>query len=74
MAILVLLTAFEILCHTVICAIGLFIGFFGLMMSIGEDIQRKFYFFNENYKIDRNDYKLKEELRDIIYLHLEIKE
>lgn len=59
--------------HTAICALLLLVGFFGIMVSFAQSVQKKLYDLNKNYTIDRNDVKLKDELRDVVQFYIEIK-
>lgn len=61
-------------CHAAVCCIGLMIGFFGLMMASGQSIQRKLWVLNNNYKIEKDRLKIRQELCDVINLHSQVKE
>lgn len=63
-----------VMAHVSVCAIGLFIGYFGLMMSLGQNIQRKFFDLSENYKFEKNDVEISNDIRDVIHFHSEIKQ
>lgn len=65
--------SFVVICHTVMCALGLLIGFFGIMMTFCQNIQRKTHDLSENYKIDKNIAKTYNALRDGIQLQTEIR-
>lgn len=63
-----------LVCHVVVCIGGLFIGFFGLMMSFGQNIQQKLNNLDENYRIDQNVAKIRSDLYDILKFHWQVKE
>lgn len=58
-----------------ICALGFLVGYFKIMTSLGQDIQRKISNFNENCQFlhRRNPQKAKLQLYDIVSLHMESK-
>lgn len=66
--------SYVVISHAVVCAIGLVIGFFGMMMSFGHSIQTKFSALNEHFKVTKNHRNLQIELRDAINFHINVKE
>lgn len=61
----VVMGAFVLIFYSVICALGILIGCFALMVSITEHIQLKYYNLVENYKVHRSVLKFMEEFRNI---------
>lgn len=59
--------------HTVVCVLGLMIGFYGLMMSFGQSIQRQIRSLRKNYNDQGNEWKINEQLRNVVRFHAEIK-
>lgn len=56
------------------CVLALWIGFFGLMMTFSEIIQRKIYEVNENCRFNKNYANIYDDFGDLIRFHTEIKE
>lgn len=63
-----------LICHTIMCGLGILIGFFGIMMTFGKSIQFKYQDINQSYMNEKNHAKLKVEFHDVIGIHIEIKE
>lgn len=66
--------ALMISAQTSLCSIGLLVGYFGLMTSFSQDIQRKLRNLNENYEISRNDEKIRSEFSDFVEFYSDVKE
>lgn len=60
-------------CHIAIMAVGVLIGFYGITISFGLILQRKFSEIFENFKIERNQEKIKLDLGDTIKLQTDLK-
>lgn len=70
---LIQILLFWLLLQTSISAMSFIMGYFKMMVSFGQDIQRKIWHLNANYEIEkRNKIKLNQ-LCDIIFLHSELK-
>lgn len=65
---------FGVLAHTVAGALCIIIANFWIMVAYGEEIRRKFFELQTNYKIDKNSTKMKQELCEIVRFHSEVKE
>lgn len=65
---------YVMLCSTVFCAVGIAIGFCVMMMSFGENVERKFKALDENYKINKIKSKIKIELCAVVHLHSTVNE
>lgn len=71
---LVQAATYIIIANTVFCAIGMAIGAGGMLISLGQNITRKFGTLNKNYNIDRNATKLKQTLCETMQFHAKTKQ
>lgn len=62
-----------LLAHSAMCVLGLWIGFFGLMMTFSKNIQRNIHKLNEHFQFQENDAKVFDELRDVVNFQSNIK-
>lgn len=62
--------------HVVVCGLGLFFGFFGIMMAFGQSIQKKIHIMNTNFiqNANKNRSKITKELCEVVRFHSDIKE
>lgn len=73
-ALLVLIVLMASICHNCVCVVGLLVGFFGIILSFGLNVERKLGDSCENYTMTGNHVKFGNELRDLIHLHSRIKQ
>lgn len=60
--------------HVAACALGILLSFYGITMTSVETLQRKFHNVNENFKIEKNNLEIQNELCATVRLHSEAKE
>lgn len=73
-ALLLTIGMFMLICHVIVCALGILIAYFGMMMKFGQNTERKFYEFNVNFNNSKNETKIRDEIVDAIRFHSNIKE
>lgn len=67
--IIVIVSVMAVVCHNSVCTVSFLLGFFGIMMPMGLNIERKLRYLFDDFKIERNEVKFKNDIRDFLLFH-----